>query len=158
MKIRLIEKTDDKTIAKIIRTSLEDCNLAIPGTAYFDSELDQLSTYYAASPKRNYFVITEKDEILGGVGIAEFYPEKNICELQKLYLTKKAQGKGYSNELMVAALAFATKAGYRAIYLESHNSLQAALSLYQKFDFKMLKTPLLSTAHNAMDCFLLREL
>ena len=76
MKIRLIEKTDDKTIAKIIRTSLEDCNLAIPGTAYFDSELDQLSTYYAASPKRNYLLSQKRMKFSEVSGLPNFILKK----------------------------------------------------------------------------------
>ena len=149
MKIRSIKKEDDLSLAKIIRTNLEFYNLAIPGTA---------SHYYEKSPRRNYFVVIENNEIVGGVGIAEFQEDKNICELQKLYLSDKAKGKGYSHQLMTTALNFAAKAGYAAVYLESHHSLTAALRLYQKYDFKSLPAPLLPTAHNAMDCFLLREL
>ena len=158
MKIRSIKKEDDLSLAKIIRTNLEFYNLAIPGTAYYDPELNHLSHYYEKSPRRNYFVVIENNEIVGGVGIAEFQEDKNICELQKLYFSDKAKGKGYSHQLMTTALNFAAKAGYAAVYLESHHSLTAALRLYQKYDFKSLPAPLLPTAHNAMDCFLLREL
>ncbi|BCA85062.1 N-acetyltransferase [Enterococcus saigonensis] len=158
MEIRPIQKKDDDALASIIRMSLEASNLAIAGTAYFDPELKALSAYYAKSVNRNYFVVIGDDKVLGGIGIAEFCLEKNICELQKLYLSKKARGKGYSHQLMDCALTFAIQSGYSAIYLESHHSLQAALSLYQKYGFKQLSAPLYPTAHNAMDCFLLREI
>ena len=45
--IRPIRKTDDSQIAAIVRRNLEKYGLNIPGTAYFDKELDHLSRYYA---------------------------------------------------------------------------------------------------------------
>ena len=44
--IHLITEADDRTIAEIVRTNLEKYHLDIPGTAYFDPELDHLSEYY----------------------------------------------------------------------------------------------------------------
>ena len=46
---RKIEPADDKRIAEIIRANLEKFHLDIPGTAYFDPELDHLSAYYNSS-------------------------------------------------------------------------------------------------------------
>ena len=158
MYIRPIKKTDDAPLAKIIRTNLEFFNLAIPGTAFYDPELDHLSLYYGKSPRRNYFVGIENNELVGGIGIAEFLMDKNICELQKLYLKDDAKGKGYSHQLMNTALNFAKEACYTAVYLESHHRLTAALKLYQKYDFKILAKPLAPSPHNAMDRFLLKEL
>lgn len=40
---RKIEAADDGRIAEIIRANLEKLGLAVPGTAYFDPELDHLS-------------------------------------------------------------------------------------------------------------------
>ena len=43
--IRPIRKSDDSQIAAIVRRNLENYGLNIPGTAYFDRELDHLSQY-----------------------------------------------------------------------------------------------------------------
>ena len=51
IKIRLITAADNPIIADIIRTNLKKVNLDIPGTAYFDSELDSLSAYYLFMPE-----------------------------------------------------------------------------------------------------------
>ena len=51
-KYRKIEAADDRKIAKIIRANLEKHNLDIPGTAYFDPQLDCLSAYYNITPSR----------------------------------------------------------------------------------------------------------
>ena len=48
LKYRKIEAEDDEIIARIIRTNLENLHLDIPGTAYFDKQLDHLSAYYNA--------------------------------------------------------------------------------------------------------------
>ena len=48
--IRPITAADDPAIAGIIRRNLEHYHLDIPGTAYFDKELDSLSRFYNAMP------------------------------------------------------------------------------------------------------------
>lgn len=49
---RTITAADDAALAKIIRTNLEQLQLDIPGTAYFDPELDHMSQYYAKAPEK----------------------------------------------------------------------------------------------------------
>ena len=72
LKYRRICAADDETIAGIIRINLENLHLNIPGTAYFDPELDRLSAYYNAEPERRaYFVaLDEQDRVVGGAGAA----------------------------------------------------------------------------------------
>lgn len=84
MTIRLIETKDNEALKKIIQSSLASFGLDIPGTAYFDPELGRLSDYYAVSEGRRYFVlVNEKDQAIGGVGVAE-YQLPGAAELQKL--------------------------------------------------------------------------
>ena len=60
---RTITAADDAALAKIIRTNLEQLQLDIPGTAYFDPELDHMSQYYAKAPeKRAYFIALDETE------------------------------------------------------------------------------------------------
>ena len=89
MKYRKIKEADDQKIAEIIRENLQRLHLDIPGTAYFDPELDHLSAYYNNdSAKRVYFVALDEDgQVSGGVGIAEFDGLEDCAELQKLYLS-----------------------------------------------------------------------
>ena len=67
LKYRKIKEADDKAIAKIIRENLEKFHLDIPGTVYFDPELDHISTYYNADPKKRVYLIAldESDKIVG---------------------------------------------------------------------------------------------
>lgn len=150
---------DDARLAEIIRESLEVHGLALPGTAYFDSELDHLSAFYAASPRRAYFVVVDDDDqVLGGGGIAEFVGDGRYAELQKLYLSPAAQGHGWGYLLIEQVCAFAKKAEYRQIYLETHHVLSAAVYLYEKTGFKKLTAPLAGSGHSLMDLFFLRQI
>lgn len=55
VKIRPIEGQDDAPLAQIIRTILKSYGLDIPGTAYFDKELDHLSSFYSKKIKQRIF-------------------------------------------------------------------------------------------------------
>ena len=94
--IRPIMEKDDTKIVRIIRAYLEAYHLDIQGTAYFDPELEHLSRYYAEKPeKREYLIASDENgEVIGGIGVAEFHGFENCAELQKLYLSDKAKGKG----------------------------------------------------------------
>jgi len=156
---RRIKPSDDKRIAEIIRANLEKAHLNIPGTAYFDPELDRLSEYYNCDLSgRVYFIaLGEQGEVIGGVGIAEFDGIEDCAELQKLYLDDTAKGKGLGKELMQLAIDWAASAGYRKIYLETHTNLAAAMNLYEKMGFRQTEKPC-STAHNTMNRFYLKNL
>lgn len=156
---RSLTAADDAALASIIRTSLEQMRLNLPGTAYFDPELDHLSTYYAREPKkRTYFVaLDDAGQVAGGVGVAEFAPIPNCAEIQKLYLSNAVRGKGYSKELMRLAETWAKGAGYRQLYLETHSNLQIAIKLYKKLGFTEIKRPK-EVLHSTMDHFYIKHL
>lgn len=157
--IRPITESDDSLIAEIIRTNLKKFHLDIPGTVYFDPELDHLSEYYNMLPdKRCYFIVTgQEGQILGGCGIAEFDGFDNCAELQKLYLTDAAKGKGISKYLVEIVEDFAKKAGYKRLYLETHTNLEIAIHLYEKVGFRQIDRPE-SVQHSTMNRFYLKEL
>ena len=159
LKYRKIAESDDEQIAKIIRANLERFHLDIPGTAYFDPELNHLSVYYNSNPeKRGYYVaISEAGQVIGGVGIAEFDGIESCAELQKLYLDDYAKGKGYGKELVLLAEKLARSLGYGNLYLETHTNLSTALKLYEKMGFHKIEKPC-SAVHSTMDCFFLKQL
>lgn len=151
MYIREIKEKDNKHMEKIIKNSLESVQLNLPGTAYFDPYLGQLSSYYQAQPNAKYWVVVnQRDEAVGGVGIGPFGEHRGVGELQKLYLAPEAQGKGLAKQLMKTALAFA-KEHYACCYLETFDALHAANQLYLQFGFEQLQKPLPGSEHNACD-------
>lgn len=157
--IHPIQKQDDAALAAIVRQTLKFYGLAIPGTAYFDKELDHLSDFYQQTPQRQYFVVTdETGQVLGGTGIGEYDSENGIAELQKLYLLPVARGHHLSYKLLDTAVAFARKAGYQKLYLETHHNLKTAVHLYQKYGFHKLAHSLNGGEHDSMDLFYLMTL
>lgn len=159
VKIRPITAADDTEIARIIRENLKAFHLDIPGTAYFDPELDCLSAYYNAKPgKRMYYIAAADDgTVIGGVGAAEFAGFDNCAEIQKLYLTDTAKGKGLGKRLMQEVERFAANAGYGALYLETHTILEAAIGLYEKLGFKRIEKPA-AVLHGTMNLFYLKRI
>lgn len=159
MKLRRIEKSDNKTIAGIIRTNLKAVGLDIPGTAYYDESLDNLSEYYLEDPQKRFYYIATDDEgkIIGGVGIADIRLFDDCAELQKLYLSDESKGKGLSPIMMKAIEDKALELGYKRIYLETHTTLEAAICLYEKLGYKCIEKPA-GIVHSAMNRFYLKKL
>ena len=156
---RKLEAKYDAQIARIIRTNLERFHLNVPGTVYFDPELDHLSEFYDAKPcKRVYFVVLDdQEQVIGGIGVAEFSGIPNCAELQKLYLDDSAKGNGYSKELIRLAENWARSAGYQNLYLETHTNLEVARKLYEKLGFAEIEKPQ-TVQHGTMDHFYLKKL
>lgn len=157
--LRPITAADDPYIAAIIRDNLRKYHLDIPGTAYFDPELDHLSTYYAADPEqRFYFILTDAaGSVVGGAGLAFSSEYPQCAELQKLYLCDRVKGQGLGIKLMQAVERKALELGYCRLYLETHTNLQAALCLYEKLGFRQVGFPK-STPHTTMNRFYLKDL
>ncbi len=146
----------DADIARLIRSNLKACHLDIPGTAYFDEELDHLSDFYA-EPGRTYYVLTDGGVVIGGIGMAEFEGFESCAELQKLYLDDSAKGHGLGYRMIAHIEDCARKHGYMRMYLETHTNLQAALHIYEKSGYKTIPRPE-SVVHSTMNRFFFKEL
>src|SRR5699024_8629860 len=158
MQIRKIKAKDNQAMEQIIKRSLESFNLDVPGTAYHDPQLSNLTDFYEQQPNASYWVVVnEQDEPIGGVGIAPFEQQKGICELQKLYIKPESQGMGLSKQLMETALTFAGE-HYTYCYLETMEKLQTAISLYARFGFQQLDKPRNGSDHNTMDSWYIKKL
>ena len=157
--IRPIRKSDDAVMASIIRKNLEHYGLNLPGTVYFDPELDHLSRFYAEEPdRRAYFVLTdEAGRVLGGAGFAEFSGFEDCAELQKLYLLDDAKGSGLGRGLLETVELYAECMGYQRLYLETHTNLKEAMALYEKMGFSPISKPQ-NVQHSTMNRFYLKEL
>ncbi len=158
VKFREIEEKDDEQLASIIRKNLQDHHLDIPGTAYYDKDLDHLSGYYRNKEGRYYCVVTdEEDHVIGGAGIAEVSFFANCAEMQKLYLDDHVKGQGLSYELIDRIEDIARDKGYKRIYLETHSYLDRALHVYQRCGYEEIQRPE-AVVHSTMDRFFRKEL
>lgn len=156
--IRAIQQEDNAAMATILRESLTEFGLNIPGTAYYDKSTDALYESFRVD-KSAYFVAVENNEVIGGVGLfpTEGLPEDTV-ELVKMYLSAPQRGKGLGKMLMKKCIDLAGSLGYKNIYLESMPELAAAVSAYEKLGFKNLSKPIGNTGHYSCSIWMLYEI
>jgi putative acetyltransferase len=144
--IREIEEKDNKELEQVIRTILIEFKCNIDGTIWVDPNLGKLSTVYNKE-KTKYWIVEDKEgKILGGCGIGELEGEKEVCELQKMYLLSEVRGTGLAKALLDVAINFA-KQYYNKCYLETMDQLMRAQKFYEKNGFKRFYGSLGNTGH-----------
>lgn len=158
IKIRHIELFDNPILASIIRSTLEEFDLARPGTVYTDPTTDHLFEVFRMKGSV-YFVAEENGVILGGCGI---FPTKGLpaghAELVKLYIRKESRGRKLGFELMTRSMDWAASFGHTHIYLETFAELGSAVGLYQNLGFHNLQSPLGESGHHACEIWMLKKL
>jgi putative acetyltransferase len=158
MKYREICKADDTALAAIIRKNLKAHKLDIPGTVYFDSNLDHLSEFYLGDKtERFYYIALEDEEVVGGVGLAKLDFFDDCAELQKLYLDDSVKGSGIGYTLISMIEDKARELGYKQMYLETHDNLAAAIHIYEKSGYKEIEKPA-AVVHSTMNRFFIKQL
>ena len=159
MRFREITPADDTALAELIRENLRARRLDLPGTVYYDENLYHLSDFYLADPARRFYYILagHENEVLGGIGLAEFPLRAGCAELQKLYLADRVKGRGLGYDLIARIEDKARALGYREMYLETHDNLTAAIHLYQKCAYREIDRPA-GVVHATMNRFFLKTL
>lgn len=158
MTIRKIQKQDNQQIAAVIRKVLTELNVPKVGTAYADPQLDfMFETYNEA--KSVYFVIENEGKILGGAGVKQLEnEEKNICELQKMYVLSDARNLGLGAKLIENCLQKAVEFEFESCYLETMPYMEDAQKLYKKVGFDYIFSPLGNTGHTSCPVWMLKKL
>jgi len=158
IEIRAIQKQDNNALSKIIKSTLEEFDAAIEGTAYTDKETDAMFEAYA-DEKSIYYVALLEDQIVAGCGINPLQNvEKGICELQKMYMSPKARGKKIGKSLLLKCLTFAKNSGYKQCYLETFPNMQSAIALYKKNGFYNIDHSLGNTCHYSCNVWMIKDL
>ncbi|MDH3323353.1 MAG: GNAT family N-acetyltransferase [Flavobacteriaceae bacterium] len=158
IEIRPIQRKDNDIISKIIKSTLEEFNAAIEGTAYTDQETNAMFEAYT-DKNAVYFVALLNDEIVAGCGINALKNDhSNICELQKMYMLPKARGKKIGKKLILKCLDFAKKSGYESCYIETFPNMTDAINLYKKNGFHFIDRALGNTCHYSCDVWMLKPL
>lgn len=156
--IRKIRPEDNPIMERIIKAIFPEFNMPMVGTAYEDKETSQMFESYQNN-KEAYFVIEEQGTVVGGGGIKPLKDfENSVCELQKMYLSPKARGKGYGKVLFNICLKEAKKLGFKKCYLESASQLKTAIQLYEKSGFQHLEKSLGNTGHYSCGVWMIKDL
>ncbi len=156
--IRPLTPSDDEALAVVVRDVLIEMGVPKVGTAYEDKALDCMYETYNQN-RMQYFVVVEDDQIIGGAGIAPLAEaNRTICELQKMYFSPKARGRGLGSEMMKVCLDFAKEQDYTHCYLETLPYMEAARKLYKRTGFEPLKAAMGNTGHYSCSMWMLKEL
>jgi putative acetyltransferase len=151
--VRLIKQGDNGQVAAIIRTVMPEFGASGAGFAIHDSEVDNMFAVYTA-PRSAYYVCDEEGTILGGGGIGQLTgASPDTCELKKMYFLPNARGKGLGQRVLDRCLETAQSFQYKYCYLETFNTMQLAMQLYEKNGFQRIPGPLGNTGHFACDTF-----
>lgn len=158
MIVREIQPEDNKQIATVIRSVFDELGICKVGTAYEDPSLDTMFQAYDRD-RAVYYVVAEEGVIYGGGGIAQLDNyQGNVCELQKMYFTSEARGKGLGYQMMELCLSEAKSFGFESCYLETMPYMEAAQKLYKKFGFEYIEQPLGNTGHYSCPIWMLKTL
>lgn len=156
--LRPIQESDNPALAIIIRNTLAEFGANHPGTVYFDDATDHLFELFEKE-RSAYFVAEADGKIVGGGGI---YPTDGLpadtCELVKMYLLPEARGIGLGRTIIEKCLETARQYGFVQIYLETMPELHQALSIYEKFGFSYLCSPMGNSGHFGCDLHMIRDL
>lgn len=156
--IREIKPTDNKEVAKIIRSVILEMGAPKVGTAYEDKATDTMFETYQKE-KSSYFVLEHNNTIVGGAGIAQLDNyDGNVCELQKMYFLPIARGKGLGSNLITICLEKAKELGFETCYLETLPYMKAAVKLYKKYGFENLKKPMGNTCHYNCNVWMIKQI
>ena len=85
------------------------------------------------TPGGEIFFVIDGGEPLGTCAVLRHSTE--VHEIAKMAVAPVAQGRGYGDLLMEAAVGFSRAAGARTIVIVSNTRLAAALRLYRKHGF-----------------------
>ena len=156
--LRLLTPLDNAAMAAVVRrVSAEHGLTADKGYGVADPTLDALSEVYS-EPGSAFWVVEKDNRILGGGGIAPLAGEEGVCELQKMYFLPELRGKGFARRIAATALKFAREQHFKACYLETTASLEAAIKLYQGLGFVQIPHAMGQTGHDACEVRMLKTL
>jgi putative acetyltransferase len=158
MIIRKITADDNVQVKQIIKNVMPEFGAGGKGFAIHDNEVENMYDAYSI-PRAVYFVIEHKGKVIGGGGIAPLEGgDKETCELKKMYFLPEARSKGWGELILNKCLDEAKSFEYKQCYLETFNTMQGAMKLYQRMGFQKIDGPLGNTGHFACDIFYLKKL
>jgi putative acetyltransferase len=133
MKIRLIQVEDNQQLSHVIKRSLEEFDVARPGTVYTDKSTDSLYELFEEYQAPYFVLVDDLNVVQGGCGLfpTDGLPDGYI-EIVKLYLAPQARGKGWGEKLLLECIDEAKRRSYNYVYLETLTELSFAVKLYQK--------------------------
>jgi GNAT superfamily N-acetyltransferase len=133
VRLRPARDADGPAVTALVRRSLRGYRLRFD-PAGIDRPLRAPSTHYRG-PGRRFWVLEAGGRVIGTVAVDR--RDRRTAELMKMYLDRRWRGQGLGRRLLRVALAFARRAGYRRVLLETNARLREARALYEKAGFRL---------------------
>ncbi|NQU44243.1 GNAT family N-acetyltransferase [bacterium] len=101
----------------------------------FEKELAELPGDYGP-PEGCLLIAWMEHQPVGCVALRPF--SANACEMKRLYLRPEGRGKGYGRLLAERIVEEARRIGYERMALDTVESLESAVRLYEKMGFRRI--------------------
>lgn len=99
----------------------------------FEQELARLPGCYA-EPAGRILLAVNGDESAGVVALRPL--AAGLCEMKRLYVRPRWRGRDIGGRLARAVVDEGRRLGYRAMRLDTHDSMQTAIALYRDLGFR----------------------
>ncbi|KAK3616995.1 hypothetical protein LTR56_025592 [Elasticomyces elasticus] len=114
----------------------------------FSTELANLPGKYATPSGALLLARNSSNQAVGCVGLRSL-PNSGYCEMKRLYVSPQGRGAGLGRLLAVAVVQEAKCLGYKAMRLDTLESMSSAHALYKSLGFRDVEpyyeTPLAGT-------------
>ncbi len=141
MKIITAQDSDLPAVKQIFKEYQDALNVSCC-FSNFEQELANLSTIYAP-PAGGIFLAIEDKKVVACVAFRPMTESnKNslspkIAELKRLYVHDDYKGTGLGKKLFLQVMDAVKNNGYKAIVLETMDSMERATAMYLKYGFKL---------------------
>ena len=130
--IRPALQTDGAQVVTLI-TSILAGEFPLDQGAYPADDLERIPETYAG-PLNAFLVAEEDHRIVGTCGIKADGTETAI--LRRLFVDPRCRGKGIGSELLISALNFCRKNGFREIVIRTSTRMEQAIRLCRAQGFQ----------------------
>ena len=103
-----------------------------------DGELKQLLEVFSATRRNAFWVVEDRNEIIGSFGIESH--GAGDTELRRMYLDQGYRGRGIAQRMLDHAEAEARALGFARMILSTATIQEAAVSFYRKSGFQHVRT------------------
>lgn len=128
-------KEDYETVKLLFREYAAMINIDL-AFQKFDDELSDISKMYA--PPSGGIILCKVDEKFAGC-IAIRKIGDSICELKRMYVNSRFEGRGIGKGLLEKALDLAVNYNYKLIRLDTLNYMAPAIYLYKQYGFYQIE-------------------
>lgn len=134
--VRLARPEDHLAVRRLFQAGLLEGHVAGNDTG---ADIENLAdAYFSDEGQSALWVADYRDEIVGMVGVQK--TSDHQAEVRRLRVRENFRRRGVGAKLMEQALAFCQHHGYLKVILDVRIERGPAISLFEKFGFKLART------------------